>query len=802
MGLPVDSPDRNDDARQYEQQGEGEEGESQTEACTGSPPPITKKRRKSKRRYFTAGSVLLLLFPIAVRRAARRYGLREAVEGEDWTLFWTDCSVSLDRVKDMKRYQKINHFPGMSEICRKDLLARNMNRMLKLFPKDYNIFPRTWCLPADYSDFQAYTRAKKSKTYICKPDSGCQGKGIFITKSSKDIPPGEHMICQVYISRPFIVDGYKFDLRIYVLVTSCDPFSIFMFKEGLARFCTTQYNEPTHGNVDDVCMHLTNYSINKHSENFVRDEDTGSKRKLSTLNKLLESSSCNTEKMWNDIEDVIIKTLISAHPILKHNYHTCFPNHTTASACFEILGFDVLLDHRLRPWVLEVNHSPSFTTDSQLDREVKDALLYDTLVLINLGACDRRKITKEERRRVKDRLQQNRSREARSEELRQCQAAMAEQMERYEAKHLGGFKRIYPREGGEKYDKYFKHSSSLFQETAASKAREECARQQLQELRLKQEQRERDQKGGRRKDLQGETAGERVRPRRASTQPPISNCDCDPQLLPVSRASVDPEAAGVQEEKQQQEEEEAVEAAEAEDMEEQERVNALLQRRKLLQDLGVVDQIRQLLQGRIEGGGVLQDTKDAYTHQQSKQRQQETKLDSLTQFSHRTKQQQQQTPCTQISRQLVHSHMTQQRLLRPTIEQRSLNESACPQHEPESHNRAGEIRRTISGQRIHWPGKHTSTLCTPCFPPSVSSSLALRQDSRSSSYTDTRSRPSIPIINHVPKRGVRCAYMSHDPAALQSLLIISTRAPLVRRPGFSHIVQNSSRRAPQQSKGQ
>lgn len=67
----------------------------------------------------------------------------------------------------------------------------------------------------------------------------------------------------------------------------------------------------------------------------------------------------------------------------------------------------------------------------------------------------------------------------RSEELRQCQAATAEQTERYEAMHLGGFKRIYPREGGEKYDKYFKHSSSLFQETAASKAREECARYAL-----------------------------------------------------------------------------------------------------------------------------------------------------------------------------------------------------------------------------------------------------------------------------------------------------------------------------------
>ena len=46
--------------------------------------------------------------------------------------------------------QKINHFPGMSEICRKDTLARNMNRMMKLFPKEYNICPKSWCLPAEW----------------------------------------------------------------------------------------------------------------------------------------------------------------------------------------------------------------------------------------------------------------------------------------------------------------------------------------------------------------------------------------------------------------------------------------------------------------------------------------------------------------------------------------------------------------------------------------------------------------------------------------------------------------------------
>ncbi|XP_042338651.1 tubulin polyglutamylase ttll6-like, partial [Plectropomus leopardus] len=226
--------------------------------------------------------------------------------------------------------------------------------------------------------------------------------------------------------------------------------------------------------------------------------------------------------------------------------------------------------------------------------------------------------------------------------------------------------------------------------------------QQLQELRLKQEQKERDLKGGRRRDLQGETAGERVKPRRAQTQPPNSNADCDLQPPSLSGMSVDPEAAEVREEKQE-EEQEKEEEKEA-DMKEQERVDALLQRKKLLQDLGVVEKIQQLLQGRTDGGGVLQDTKDACSQQQSKhahQRQQQTKLESLTQFSQRTKQQQQ--ACTQISRQHIHSHTTQQRLPRPSMEQRSLNES-----EPESHNRAAEIRRTISAARIHWTGKRVS----------------------------------------------------------------------------------------------
>ncbi|KAL8197332.1 UNVERIFIED_CONTAM: hypothetical protein K2H54_020492 [Gekko kuhli] len=507
----------------------------------------------------------------SVRRAARRCGLKEVGEDEEWTVYWTDCSVSLERVMEMKRFQKINHFPGMAEICRKDLLARNLNRMLKLFPKEYCIFPRTWCLPADYGDFQAYGRLRKNRTYICKPDSGCQGRGIFITRNPKEIKHGEHMICQQYITKPFLIDGFKFDMRIYVLVTSCDPLKIFVYEEGLARFATMRYIEPSSSNLDDICMHLTNYAINKHNENFVRDDNTGSKRKLSTLNVWMREHGYDTAELWRDIEDIIIKTLIAAHPVLRHNYRTCFPNHISGCACFEILGFDVLLDRKLKPWLLEVNHSPSFTTDSRLDREVKDALLCDAINLINLRACDKRKVLEEDKRRVKERLLQAHQppREARQRIMRTAT--------------WGGYRRIFPARGTERYAPFFKHSGSLFQETVASKAREECARQQLEEIRQKQEQK--DSTAGKKKrdakeSLQGESAGEKShekgRAKPAPTRLMSSHSKTwNPKMSSVPYDSMTPQAI-VEEE-------------------EVERVKALLRRENLIRGLGIVDQLTRLL---------------------------------------------------------------------------------------------------------------------------------------------------------------------------------------------------------------
>lgn len=76
-------------------------------------------------------------------------------------------------------------------------------------------------------------------------------------------------MAQRYLHKPYLIDGLKFDLRIYVLVTGVQPLRCFIYKEGLARFATEEYNSPQGNNLKNLCMHLTNYAINKEADGFI-----------------------------------------------------------------------------------------------------------------------------------------------------------------------------------------------------------------------------------------------------------------------------------------------------------------------------------------------------------------------------------------------------------------------------------------------------------------------------------------------------------------------------------------------------
>ena len=67
------------------------------------------------------------------------------------------------------------------------------------------------------------------------------------------------------------------------------------------------------------------------------------------------------------------------------------------SVCYQILGFDILIDHKLKPFLLEINQTPSFRTDSKFDRILKNNLLFNTFMILCLNH-ERREAYKAERK--------------------------------------------------------------------------------------------------------------------------------------------------------------------------------------------------------------------------------------------------------------------------------------------------------------------------------------------------------------------------------------------------------------------
>jgi tubulin polyglutamylase TTLL6/13 len=106
-------------------------------------------------------------------------------------------------------------------------------------------------------------------------------------------------------------------------------------------------------------MHLTNYALNKYNSNFnfntsAIETNKGHKWSLSSLFKALQDQGFDTTKLFNQISQIVVMTMISIVPLLTHNYRTYVNEDDQGRSCFELLGMDVLIDNKCIPWLLEV----------------------------------------------------------------------------------------------------------------------------------------------------------------------------------------------------------------------------------------------------------------------------------------------------------------------------------------------------------------------------------------------------------------------------------------------------------------
>ena len=419
----------------------------------------------------------------SITRNAKRLGWKITESDTKALLFWYDNNVTVEVCLSLLPWQFINHIPGTYCISRKIDLARNIERIQRILPKVFTFHPKSFALPAQNLDLQQYMASVslKDKTFIIKPDLGAQGKGIYLIQDPEDVEGiGELAIAQQYIA-PHLLDGYKFDLRIYVLVSSIDPLRIYTFHEGMARFCTEPYQKPRPGNLDQIYRHLTNYSLNKKNDKFSqpteKDSTDGFKRSFSSVLDQMKSEGVDIEKIKESIHDLIVLTILSVHSFLKHTVKTSFRVNDGKSRCFEIMGFDIMIDKKLKPWLLEVNHSPSLHCDSPFDKELKDSVISGTMKIMNINPKFKKIVTDQEKLRTQQRI---------TGASKSTQKSNFNAEKETEISKETGWMLLYPSEDPEKqsfYDSVLQAEATLSpigtEENAATKHRREAIQAQL-----------------------------------------------------------------------------------------------------------------------------------------------------------------------------------------------------------------------------------------------------------------------------------------------------------------------------------
>mmetsp|Transcript_23088 Transcript_23088/g.65053 ORF Transcript_23088/g.65053 Transcript_23088/m.65053 type:complete len:507 (-) Transcript_23088:108-1628(-) len=337
----------------------------------------------------------------------RARGWKETDVDTEWHIFWADkdwIHGMFDKIH-LDPHQHVNHFLNHQELCRKDLLVKNMKRMRRQLEKEgrgdeankYNVYPVTFVVPMEYNMFVEEFKKHLGSTWIMKPVGRSQGAGIFLVnklaqlqqwrtahnwkppKDGKDVDDDaevkegpEIYVVQKYLDDPLLVGGKKFDIRLYVLVVSYQPLTIYMHRGGFCRFSMSRYSNDL-SNMKDLGSHLTNVAVQKNSGKAAYKR-TGAKWDMHRFKSYIVNVAGveTANSMMEDIESIVIHSLLSVQKVMINDKH-----------CFELYGYDILIDIHYKPWLLEVNASPSLTANTTADYDMKYGLLDDTMSLLD-----------------------------------------------------------------------------------------------------------------------------------------------------------------------------------------------------------------------------------------------------------------------------------------------------------------------------------------------------------------------------------------------------------------------------------
>ncbi|XP_061105692.1 probable tubulin polyglutamylase TTLL9 [Conger conger] len=321
----------------------------------------------------------------------QRPGWREGRE-EEWDFLWSEAGWPGLGQGYLEDHMRVCHFQNHYELTRKNLLVKNLKRHRRQLDRDGSpaeaarcgFYPCTFQLPGEYHLLVEEFRRRPGSTWIMKPAARSQGKGIFLFRRLKDITDWrwaggrphedaaavESYVAQRYIEDPYLIGGRKFDLRVYVLVTSFLPLRAWLYRDGFARFSAVRFSLSC---IDDQYAHLTNVAVQRTAPAY--DHARGCKWPLQQLRRFLTArhGASAALALFTEMDNVFVRSLQSVQKVIINDKH-----------CFQLYGYDIILDQDLKPWLIEVNASPSLNATCQQDSELKCRVVEDVLNVVDM----------------------------------------------------------------------------------------------------------------------------------------------------------------------------------------------------------------------------------------------------------------------------------------------------------------------------------------------------------------------------------------------------------------------------------
>ncbi|MCC5858384.1 MAG: hypothetical protein JJT90_09530 [Ectothiorhodospiraceae bacterium] len=356
---------------------------------------------------------------------------------ELWSTCWYTGMPAPEVFERLGPGCSINHIPGNNGLTVKSnlyaTLARTREHITEQagddseFARRMDFFPRTFMMPNEYAALQEAAARNPEKRWILKPKNSARGKGISLVRDTADVPRDSAFMVQEYMDKPHTMNGHKYVLRLYVLITSVEPLRVYMYQEGSAKLASEPYdpNDP-----DNIYAHLTNPDVNATN---AASETPVVFISFANYRGWLREQGHDDAALFQRIRDLLTLTIISVREHMRSRLKRIT---APTSGCYELLGIDCLVDTALKPHILECNLSPSLEVcaapqdGGDVEARNKRQLVTDMVNLLGLNATPRRS-------------------------ARLAPAERLVETARLELERAGGFQRLYPTEGATRYLPYF-----------------------------------------------------------------------------------------------------------------------------------------------------------------------------------------------------------------------------------------------------------------------------------------------------------------------------------------------------------